>query len=289
MQARRSVYEIVTERIIERLEAGVVPWHRPWANTGTPRNLISGREYHGVNVFLLASIGYDSPYWLTWNQLKRLDGSVRKGEKACPVVFWKRYDRETDAVNESGETVIATRAFLRCFSVFNVVQCQGIDEHISETETKRPAFNPVRAAESVVGGMPRPPTIKHGHRQASYVPSLDIVKMPRRKRFESAEWYYATLFHELAHSTGHTSRLARQGITDIAAFGSDRYSEEELIAEMGAAFLCGHVGVDTATIDNSAAYIRHWMQRLKEDKRLIVRTAARAQKAADFILGTPGQ
>ena len=287
MNRKPNVYQLVTERIIERLQSGVVPWHRPWADTGPPKNLISGREYHGVNVFLLASIGYDSPYWLTWTQLKRLGGYVRKGEKACPVVFWKRYGRETEEIDEHGRPVIEARAFLRYFSVFNVVQCEGIDEHIPEPETTRREFSPIDAAESVVAAMPRPPAIKHGHRQASYLPSVDTVRVPRRTRFESTEAYYGTLFHELTHSTGHASRLARKGIANPAAFGSGRYSEEELVAEMGAAFLCGHVGIDTATIDNSAAYIHHWLRRLRTDKRLVLRAATQAQRAADLILGAP--
>ena len=284
MNRRPNVYQLVTERIIERLEAGVVPWHRPWASTGRPKNLISGREYHGVNIFLLSSMDYDSPYWLTWHQLKRLGGYVRKGAKACPVVFWKRYDRETDEVDEDGNLVVKTRAFLRYFSVFNTTQCEGIAKHVPEPELPSRDFSPVQEAEIVVSGMPQRPTVEHGRSQASYVPATDTVRMPRRTRFASAEGYYATLFHELSHATGHTTRLDREGITAVAAFGSDRYSEEELIAEMGAAFLCGHVGIDTATIDNSAAYIHHWLLKLRDDRRLVVHAAAQAQKAADFIL-----
>ncbi|MBT4814328.1 MAG: DUF1738 domain-containing protein [Lentisphaerae bacterium] len=285
MNLKRNVYQLVTERIIERLAAGVVPWHRPWTGVGAPRNLISMREYNGINVFLLASMGYESPYWLTWHQLKRLGGYVKKGEKATPVVFWKRYESKTDETDKNGNRSTKNRSFLRHFSVFNVVQCQDIAQHILQKDEQLHEFNPIAAAESVVTGMPQQPIIEHGHQQASYMPSRDTVRISRPGRFKSVEGYYATLFHELSHSTGHEKRLDRQGITEIAAFGSDKYSEEELVAEMGAAFLCGHVGIGTATIDNSAAYIHHWMQRLKEDKRLIVRTASQAQKAADFILG----
>ncbi len=281
---RTNVYQLVTERIIAKLESGVIPWHRPWAAAGPPRNLISARSYHGINAFLLASMGYDSPYWLTWNQLKRLGGSVRRGEKACPVVFWKWYERETEERDAAGNPVVESRAFLRYFSVFNTTQCEGIDEHVPEPELPSRHFNPVAEAEAAVTQMPKRPAIEHGFGAACYSPLKDTVRMPRRERFESPDAYYATLFHELAHSTGHGSRLAREGITQTAAFGSDRYSEEELIAEMGAAFLCGHVGIEAVTIDNSAAYVDHWLRQLREDKRMIVRTAAQAQKAADFIL-----
>lgn len=284
MNNKPNVYQLVTERIIERLEAGVIPWHRPWTGVGAPRNLISARPYHGINAFLLASMGYDSPFWLTWNQVKRLDGSVRKGEKACPVVFWKWYERRTEERDESGKQVVESRAFIRYFSVFNTTQCEGIDEHVPEPELPSRDFNPVKEAEATVAEMPKRPAIEHGFGAACYMPLRDTVRMPRRERFESSQAYYATLFHELTHSTGHASRLGREGIAQTAAFGSDRYSEEELIAEMGAAFVCGHVGIEATTIDNAAAYIDHWLQQLREDKRMIVRTAAKAQKAADFIL-----
>ncbi|MBT3381192.1 MAG: DUF1738 domain-containing protein [Lentisphaerae bacterium] len=286
MKPRKDVYQIITDRIIAQLESGVVPWHRPWTETSMPRNLASDRPYHGINAFLLTSTGYDSPHWLTWNQLKRLGGSVRSGEKACPIVFWKRYERETEERDAAGNPVVESRAFLRYFSVFNTTQCEGIDEHVPEPELPSHDFSPVGAAEAVVAGMPKCPTIEHGFRTACYSPLNDSVRMPRRERFNGPEAYYATLFHELTHSTGHASRLGREGIAATAAFGSDRYSAEELIAEMGAAFICGHAGIETATIDNSAAYIHHWMQRLRDDRRLIVRTAAQAQKAADFVLGT---
>ena len=285
MNNKPNVYQLVTERIIERLEAGVIPWHRPWTGVGAPRNLISARPYHGINAFLLASMGYDSPFWLTWNQVKRLDGSVRKGEKACPVVFWKRYERKTEERDETGKPIIESRAFLRYFSVFNATQCEGIDKHVPEPELPSRDFNPVREADNVVAHMPKCPTVEHGFGVACYSPLNDTVRMPRRVRFESSQAYYATLFHELTHSTGHESRLARKGITQTAGFGSDRYSEEELIAEMGAAFLCGHVGIDAVTIDNSAAYVDHWLRQLRQDKRMVIRAAAQAQKAADFILG----
>jgi len=284
MNAKKDVYQLITSRIIEKLESGVVPWHRPWTGVGAPRNLISDRTYNGINVFLLASMGYDSPYWLTWHQLQRLGGHVKKGEKSCPIVFWKWYEYKSDELDENGDAVVQPRAFLRYFNVFNTVQCEGIDEHVPEPELPSRDFSPIREAETVIAAMPKQPKIEYGHSQASYAPAPDVVRMPRRERFESAEAYYGTLFHELSHCTGHQSRLARQGITETTGFGTDTYSREELVAEMGAAFLCGHVGIEPAVIDNSAAYIHNWLQRLRNDRRLVVTAAAQAQKAADFVL-----
>jgi antirestriction protein ArdC len=280
-----KVYEIITERIIERLEAGVVPWRQPWRKIGAPRNLVSSQEYRGINVFVLASMGYDSPYWLTWHQLKGFGGTVRKGQKACPVVLWKWRDCQTDEVDSTGAPVIDSRPLLRYYSVFNVLQCDGIAEHIPEADHTRPAFDPITAADAVASGMPLPPTVEHGFRQACYMPVTDVVRMPQRESFAPAESYYSTLFHELVHSTGNTKRLARKGITESTQFGSEEYSQEELVAEMGAAFLCGQVSIEPATLDNSAAYIQSWLEKLRGDSRLVVQAAAQAQKAADFILG----
>lgn len=276
-----TVYEIITERIIATLEAGTVPWRKPWSGqAGMPKNLISGKEYRGINVFLLHTLGYDSPWFLTFKQAKGLGGQVRKGEKGCPVVFWKWLDRkETDDGKVNQHRV----PLLRYFTVFNVEQCDGIkipDVDVSERE-----HEPLQAAESIVEGMPERPTIEHGFRGACYSPSEDKVRMPKPERFESGNGYYATLFHELTHATGHSSRLDRKLDTKHAAFGSGDYSKEELVAEMGAAFLNGQAGILDSQVEQSASYIDGWLKTLRSDCRVVVMAAAQAQKAADFILG----
>lgn len=286
MKPKTDVYERITNRVIEQLEAGVVPWHKPWnGQTSAPRNLISDKAYRGINLFLLACSDYASPYWLTFKQAQQIGGSVRKGETSTPIIFWQWLERENA---ETGKT--EKIPLLRHYNVFNAEQCDLPDE-------KRPAlpvettheFSPIAICETVVAGMPQRPELRHEGTQPSYQPATDRVRMPRPELFEGAEEYYGTLFHELTHSTGHPQRLNREGINQVAAFGSATYSKEELVAEMGAAFLCGHCGIDVATLDNSTAYIASWLRVLKSDKRLVIHAAAAAQKAADFILGISHQ
>lgn len=265
------------------LEKGVVPWHKPWAGGfNAPRNLVSGKEYRGVNVFMLASMGYENPYWLSFKQVKDLGGNVRRGEKATPAIFWKRHS----IAEENGEeTTVKQVLVLRYYNVFNVSQCEGIETPATEQPERK--HEPIAEAEAVIANMPKRPEIRNGLGRAYYSPREDYIGMPSPERFDSPEYYYDTLFHELTHSTGHESRLARKGVCgdELNSFGSTPYAKEELCAEMGAAFLCGHVGIAERTVDNSAAYIGGWLSRLKDDPKLVVHAAAQAQKAVDFILG----
>ena len=273
-----QVYAQITERIITLLAQGTVLWHKPWtARTGLPRNLVSQKPYRGINVFLLLAMSYESPFWLTFRQALQLGGNVRKSEKSCPVVFWKQTTIED---KESGEP--QKIPLLRYYHVFNVAQCDGIK---TGTEPVAATVNDITGPDEIVAHMPQRPAIKHGMTRAFYSPSEDYVGMPARERFERAEGYYATLFHELCHASGHESRLNRTSLTEKAGFGSNPYCKEELIAEMGAAFLCGQAEISERTIDNSAAYLNGWLEQLRNDKTLIVSAAAQAQKAADFILG----
>ena len=274
-----SVYEIITGRIIAMLEKGTVPWRKPWqAKAGFPRNLVSGKPYRGINVFLLHAMSYESPFWLTFKQAHDLGAKVRKGEKACPVVFWKQLEVEDKATGETEKIPM-----LRFYYVFNVSQCDGLKNIPAPVETPLSAPN---KPEEIVSFMPNRPEIKHGLTRAYYSPAEDIVAMPNRERFENEVGYFATLFHELIHSTGHASRLNRATVTESQGFGSNPYCREELVAEMGAAFLCGQAGIAESTLENSAAYVQNWLEQLQNDKKLIVQAAAMAQKAADFILDT---
>jgi antirestriction protein ArdC len=196
-------------------------------------------------------------------------------------VFWKWLD--VDATGEA--TGKRSVPMLRYYSVFNVAQCDGVTAPAIEGTDR--AHSPIETAEQIVAAMPKRPEIRHGLDRAFYSPAVDSVGMPSPERFETPENYYSVLFHELTHSTGHESRLNRKGVSgsESAGFGSQSYSKEELVAEMGAAFLCGRAGIVERTIDNSAAYVASWLERLKDDARLIVLAAAQAQKAADFILG----
>jgi antirestriction protein ArdC len=275
---KNKTYDRITDRITALLEQGTVPWHKPWkARTGLPRNLVSQKSYRGINVFLLIAMSYESPLWLTFRQASQLGGSVRKGEKACPVVFWKQLAVEDKKSGEQQKIPL-----LRYYHVFNVTQCDGLK---IGTEPVEAPVNGIIKPEEIVANMPQPPVIKHGMTRAYYSPREDCVGMPPRERFERAEDYYSTVFHELVHSTGHEKRLKRATVAENNSFGSDPYCKEELIAEMGAAFLCGQAEIAERTINNSAAYINNWLERLRNDKMLIVQAAAQAQKATDFILG----
>lgn len=269
-----NVYEIVTARIIESLNNGVVPWRKPW-NVDMPKNLVSGKDYRGVNVLLLQSTRYTCPWWLTYNQARDLNGFVRKGEKGTPVVFWKIWEHETENGTEKS-------FLLRYYTVFNAEQCHGIQV---PPVGPRAAFDPIDECERIVRAYANPPRIVHGGTRACYTPALDRIDMPLRESFSSAAEYYSTLFHELVHSTGASERLARKGVVDPIRFGDHGYAKEELVAECGAAFLAAHAGIDNATLTNSAAYIQSWIRRLRSEPRWIVDAAAQASKAADFIMG----
>jgi antirestriction protein ArdC len=272
-----SVYEIVTEQIIRQLESGVAPWRKPW-RTEMPCNLVSGKAYRGMNVFLLGSQGYASRYWLTFNQANKLGGHVKRGEQSSIVTFWHIGEEK---IKSDGSK---TRPFLlRYYRVFNLTQTEGIAEKLGLGNAS-PRVPSIQGCETIVAGMPNAPKMEQSN-AAWYRPSTDSVGMPARGLFTSAEEYYSTLFHELTHSTGHASRIGREGIETLNAFGSESYSKEELVAEMGAAMLCGVTGIAPATLQNSAAYLETWIERLKSDSRLLVSAASAAQKAADYIRG----
>jgi antirestriction protein ArdC len=259
-----DVYQMITDRIIEKLEAGTVPWHKPWRSIGAPRNRVSKKSYRGINVWLLTAQGYTSPYWATIRQINELGGSVRKGEKATPVVFWRVYvggvevkagEPETQAPLTEGQS--KRRFVLRYFSVFNTEQCDlpvSVTEKLAFPEQRQ--LDPIDGCEKILAGMPDPPEIVHAGDKAFYSPATDRVTMPPRSLFESAEEYWCTLWHEAGgHATGHPKRLNRDSIKDVAPFGSPVYSIEELLADLSAAYLCGIAGIENDTIDNSAAYI----------------------------------
>ena len=281
-----KVYEIVTERILQTIaERGKLPWVKPWKHSGiNPANGISKRPYEGINFFLLANAPYSNPYYLTYKQATELGGNVRKGEKAWPVIFWKvgEYESEKDGKTETKKSFL-----LRYYSVFNVEQCEGIDLEPTKAIKGMP-HDPIQAAEDIIKGYNKPPqiTVKPSER-AYYTPSLDAVTMPELKQFNSPNAFYATFFHELGHSTGHSSRLNRKELTGLNPFSSHDYGVEELTAELTSAYLCADAGISNDDLlHNSAAYLKAWINAIKEDTKLFVTAAGRAAKAAKHILGT---
>ena len=285
-QRPSDLYQRITDQVIEMLDCGVVPWRSPiLGRSGArhPRNLNTGKPYRGVNVFLLAftayAKNYESAYWLTFKQALERGGNVRRGEKSSMVVFWKPYevkDRETGEIKKV--------PLLRYYNVFNCDQCENVPAPDAPKYTPTP-FNPIEAADAIVKRYKDGPTIEYGGSQAFYRPSTDTVHIPDATRFTSNEEFYGTIFHEESHSTGHSTRLNRGLDTDTRPFGSPDYGKEELIAEMSAAFLCGHAGIYPAVVQNSVAYISGWLGVLKKDKKLVIAAAGQGQRSADWILG----
>lgn len=273
-----NVTEIVTQKFLEKLEQGTVPWHRPWniAN-GVPKNLVSKKAYNGINVLLL-SFGHEftSPWWMSFKQCGDMGGSVKKGEHGSLITFCKPISYK----KEEGDVMVEGRKFLllRYYKVFNVEQTEGLENKIPAVQ--KIEFNPIERYEEVYSNMPSKPEIKYNGSKAYYSIDKDYVGMPKQELFHSVEEYYSTLWHELVHATGGKNRLGREF---GKGFGTEKYSKEELVAEIGNAFLCAYCGIER-TFDNSAAYVASWMKRLQDDSRLIVQAASAAQKAYNYIL-----
>ena len=277
-----DVYQIVTEKIVAMLERGTVPWRKCWqAGSGMPKNLVSKKEYRGVNVFLLGASPFSSPYWLTFKQAQDLGGHVRKGEKSSMVVFWKMLDKREDEEAASSKGKIP---MLRYYQLFSVEQCEGVTVPPDPDEVVNP-FSPVERAEQIASGYKDCPSIQYGGNRAFYRPLEDKVQMPYQHTFDSSELFYQILFHELGHSSGAKHRLARKEVLEVNNFGSEPYATEELVADLCSSFLCAHAGISNETIEQSASYIDGWLSVLRKDKRMVVMAAAQAQKAADWILG----
>lgn len=275
-----KVYEIVTDRIIEELEKGVIPWRKPWTGgRGGAYNRISRKPYSLINQMLLQHSGE----YATFKQWQALGGKVRKGEKSEIVVFWKMI--ETETVKADGTTEKKTVPMLRYYSVFHVSQIEGVEPLEKPFED----VEPIEAADKIIvdyvsrEGLTFVETVTD---EAYYSPSRDMVQVPCKEQYGAIAEYYSTTFHELTHSTGHAKRLNRLTTGIKAAFGGEEYSKEELTAEIGAASLLNHLGIETPdSFRNSAAYIQSWLKALRGDARMIVTAASRAEKAVAYILG----
>ena len=286
---RRDIYQEVTDKILDFIDQGnLPPWRHPIRGRGTgdgwPKSLATGKRYRGVNVFLLAITnwmkGYSSDYWVTFKQARAQGAKVKKGEQASLVVFWKQYVKTDD---ETGEDI--TLPVLRHFNVFNAEQCADLAPPDAAEEVEPMAFDPIERAEAIVSGFANPPLIQHGGKAAAYYRREDKVRIAEPGWFTSGEAYYATLFHELAHATGHEKRLNREHEGASHVFGSPSYSKEELTAEFGAAFLAAAAGISPPTIEQSAAYIDGWRKKIASDKKIVVQAAGLGQRAADHVLG----
>lgn len=292
MNRSNDLYQKVTDEIIAVLEKGVIPWVRPWreGEPVVPMNALSGRFYHGINIPLLWNSaerqGYESDRWLTFTQIRNAGGNIRKGEKSTLAVFYLSQQREV--VDSNGNTVLdadgnpklTSYAVVREFRLFNIQQCEDLPEAFSQPVVM--VDDPIAAAEQVA----RQSSVVITHRRqnrAYYSPGCDCIIMPHPEQFTSREDYYGTLLHELTHATGHTSRLNRDGITaGKHTFGGPTYSFEELVAEMGAAFLCAHIGIQSKLQHDS--YIASWLKVLQQDKKAIFRASGLARNACEYLL-----
>jgi len=279
-----AVYEAVTARIVEALEQGVVPWRKPWNDIPPPVNAVSNRPYRGVNVFLLGLGMFQDHRWLSFKQAQQLGGNIRSGERSMMAIFWKRL--EVDRIDPlTGEVRPAEIPFLRYYHVFNVEQCQGLKlPPLPSANGETPSLR-IERAEEVVKSMIDPPTIQERGSSAWYRPKDDLIRIPKLQLFMTTDAFYATLFHELGHSTGHEKRLNRAGVTGTIRFGSDTYSREELVAELTSAFCCAGLGLDNSLVENSTSYIQGWQTTLREDPKAVTIAAAQAQRATDYIRG----
>ena len=287
-----KVYEIVTQRIIEQLEESLktgqcAPWHKPWNSSTVPVNHITLRPYRGVNLLLL-----DSGEYLTWSQLcdiqkHRPELKLRKGSKSHMVVYFSFKESTKEVITASGQTEQkAVRIpFLRYYKVFSIADVDGLEPRRQQVSFQH---DPIEAAEAVIAAYEQREDTLHIHYtdsdRAFYRPSTDEVSVPGKELYPNLAEFYSTLFHELTHSTGHPKRLNR--LKGPAFFGDEQYSKEELCAEIGAALLSGHCGIDnSAAANNSVAYLQSWLSALRNDMTLIVSAASKAQRAVDYILG----
>ena len=273
---KQDIYQQVTDRIIAQLEQGVIPWHKPWIGRGAAISHSTGKPYSLLNQLILGKPGE----YLTFAQVQKEGGHIRKGEKASFVVFWKWIEQPDEEQPDKVKKI----PFLRHFSVFHIDQCEGIKPRHDTAAAQD--IKPDAAADAIIADYLKRSGVKLVHEagdRAFYRPSADTVTLPLLAQFKETAEYYSTAFHELTHSTGHTSRLNR--LTKVACFGSEDYSRDELAAEIGAAALVNHVGLETSgSFRNSAAYIQSWLKALSNDKRMIVSAAGQAEKACNLIL-----
>ncbi|PHN00918.1 ArdC family protein [Flavilitoribacter nigricans] len=290
---KKDLYQEVTNKMITLLEKGVSPWRCTWNRYGLARNYATKHQYTGINAILMNLTEHPIPYFMTFRQAKNMGGKIRKGSKAETVYFFKPLFKDQEdnyvsldqakALKGMGEEVQII-PMLKCFKVFNIADIEDIEFDIPEVELQE--HERIVKCEAIIKNVPNAPQyVFEDANKAYYNPIADKLNMPDIRQFTTAEEYYVTFFHELSHSTGHKSRLDREGVMGLNPFGSAGYSKEELLAEMGASFLAAHVGINYDEItENSAAYLQGWLSALKADKKLIFKAAAEAQKAVDYIL-----
>lgn len=284
-----NVYQMVTDRVIEQMKKGIIPWQRPWTGTAGTINYVTRKPYSLLNQMLLGREGE----WITFKQLKERGGSIKKGAKAGIVVFYGKYTYTKEEKEDGQETTVVkehTIPVLRYYNVFHIDDCTGIESKL-ESKPAAVATEPIGNAEAIIDGYvgrEEGLTFKNDQpsNRAYYNPFSDTVVVPMLSQYTIVEEYYSTTFHEFTHSTMAESRCNRKKENALAAFGSKNYSREELVAELGSAMLCTVAGLNSdKAFKNSVAYIQGWLKALANDNKMIVWAASRAEKAARYIMG----
>lgn len=279
---KRDVYQDVTNKILALMEQHGTDWNKPWRAAGgntLPVNIVSGKHYRGINIAILLSSGYENQVWGTYKQWKDKGAQVRKGERSTQIVFWKPMTIEDKETGEEKDIL-----FARGYCVFNVAQVDGYELTVTDDESAE--FEPHDAAQAVLDGSGA--VIRHGQGGAFYVPSQDYIGLPFPETFLERDGYYATALHELTHWTGHKSRCDRD-FKPTQRFGDEAYAFEELVAELGAAFLCASTGISAEPRPDHAKYLNSWIKVLKHDKKAIFTAASKAQQAVDYIHEIQGE
>ena len=283
MAKQNKVLDAVVSQIIERIEeTGVLPWQRPWRASSQPMNMEYKNAYSGLNRWSCILAGYTSPFWLTFPQIKKFEGKVKKGERHTKIMKVALIEKKREN-EKTGEKEVYARWVqpVKYYKMWNLEQVEGIDS----PEIIQDGTFEIEACEDVANGYEGAPSVLVGGTEASYAPENDVIKMPAKNSFTSPEEFYNTLFHEYAHSTGHPSRLNRRTLVqNDGSFESETYGKEELVAELTASMLCGHCNIVKKVIDNSTAYISGWVAKMKAEPRMLMASAGQAEKAFKHIL-----
>lgn len=281
----KDIYQRITDRMVEELKKGHVPWQRPWVQA---MNLVSMKPYRGINTFTIALEEKESPFWMTYKQAVELGGTVKRGEKSTQVIYWNFKDMVDQ---KTGVPILGKNGkprqipFIRWANVFNLDQVKDIKapELEKNTDTRMPLEKAQEILEKANVCQMR---LNGQMDRAVYMPALDAIEVPSIKKFRNGADFYHTVFHELTHATGHASRLDREGITQPIVFGSERYAKEELIAELGASFLSNDAGIlGECEFKNSTAYLQSWVKALESNPKWITAACTSAQKACQYIQG----
>jgi antirestriction protein ArdC len=275
----QNVQVMVNDKIIEQMEKGIVPWRTSWAEGGVPTSLMSKRPFRGINVLLLATIGYEPNLFITPKQLEKIGGTVKQDETPHSIVFWSTQQRNTEGAKDT--TVEKKTAKLNSYSVYNITQCTGIPDELIPAGMQE--ATPIKACETIAANVLQGPSIRHKEPLTYYDPLEDYINLPRLKTFANPASYYSVLFHQLAHSTGHHTRADRMGLVQMSEYGCGEHTLEELVAEITTSYLENYAGIPSLFMPEDE-YIDGWIRKFKSDPYFIFSACTLAQKAIDFIL-----